>query len=90
MKTGILTVSLAIGLAMPVVQGAETGPDALIVPSGDLDLSREADNRRLAARIRIAVRRICAQSDGSNLAIHSERACRRSAMVRMGPAYPRM
>lgn len=77
-----IALPLAIGLAGPEIAVAAEQGVSMVISYADLDLSQQADARRLDARVRSATRAICAQPHPGLLASPSESLCRRTAMVR--------
>jgi UrcA family protein len=77
-----IALPLAIGLASPIVAGATEHGVSVAISYADLDLSQQADARRLHARVRSATRTICTQPRQGVLASPAESLCRRIAMAR--------
>jgi UrcA family protein len=64
MRSTILTTALAIAASAAAPAVAQTAPtDAVAVEYGDLDLSNEADARKLDRRLRNAAREVCGTSN---------------------------
>ena len=77
-----IALPLAMGFASPSLAGAAEHGVSIAVSYADLDLSQQADARRLQARVRSATRTICAQPRQGVLASQAESLCRRTTMAR--------
>ena len=77
-----IALPLAMGLTSPSLAGAAEHGVSMAISYADLDLSQQADARRLQARVRSATRTICAQPRQGVLASPAETICRRTAMAR--------
>lgn len=77
-----IAMPLAMGLTSPNVADAAGSGASMAIRYADLDLSQERDALRLHARVRNAIRTICAQPRQGVLASPAESLCRRTAMVR--------
>lgn len=77
-----IALPLAMGLASPNPAGAAEHGVSMTISYADLDLSQQADVRRLHARVRSASRTICEQPRQGVLASPAESLCRRTAMAR--------
>lgn len=75
-----MALPLAVGVASPGLAGAAEYGASMAVSYVDLDLSQQADARRLRARAQRATRTLCAQPRQGVLASHAEIRCRRAAM----------
>ena len=79
MKRWRIALPLALGLACPDLAGAAEPGAGIAVSYADLDLSQQEGARRLHARVRSAIRTVCAQPSQGVLASPAESRCRRTA-----------
>ncbi|WP_022683466.1 UrcA family protein [Sphingobium bisphenolivorans] len=82
MKGWRTALPLAVGLASPDLAAAMEHGASTAVSYADLDLSKQADARRLRARAGKAIRSLCTQPRQGVLASPAEILCRRAAMVK--------
>lgn len=75
-------LSLAMGLTSPDPARAADHRVSMTISYADLDLSQQGDARRLHARVRSAIRKVCAQPRQGVLVSPAESLCRRTAMAR--------